>query len=396
MTDSQIGLLRQLLSSRTNQRVERAILTLLQRASTEELNLMLADPKLTDRLVGSLNDRWFGDDCLSELFDLLGTTRRAELDLPARAAVIHALQTGHTGARDELIIRDLFLDVGGADLTVLKNLIDATPNHHDLEELVFGDIDAVPVRQAILDHIAEQAATITDLEAKVLSDIDDTTICSLHDRRFPKGIIYPGVLALWAALDQGPHDMPRSLGDLTFITARPGDLLGWIENSTRRRLQAQGVGVSSMLTGSLIHLLSRAGMADKKIQNITNYHQLFPEYRLVFIGDSGQGDVLVAQRLLSEFDKVVDAVLIHDVVDTDESARAKYADEGVFFFDTYVGAALRVHELGLIADEGLAAVAAATQTGFDAIEWSDETQERRARELLARDLQRVRPTTETR
>lgn len=386
MSGPAIGLLRQLLARRTDATTERAVLDLLAGADTEQFNEMLTDRELTDRLFDSVNDRWFGPDNFTELIELVAQTRRVELNLAARAAVIHALQTGHTDLRDELVVRDLICDLPGAELTMLKNLIDASQDHNDLEELVFSDIDDTTIRAEILAHIAAEAAHVTDPEAKVLSDIDDTVICSLHDRRFPKGIIYPGVLALWEVLDQGPNASPRSVGDLTFLTARPADLLGWVEDHTRRRLRASGVGTSSMLTGSLIHLLSHSGMADKKIQNLTHYHQLFPEYRLVFIGDSGQGDVLVGQRMLREFTGAVDAVLIHDVVDTAAAKRADYAAEGVLFFDTYVGAAIAVHQLGLINDDALFAVAEATRTEFDAVNWADDDQEARTRGLLAKDL----------
>lgn len=196
MTTPAICLLRELLSGRPNAQTQRVIVDLLVRADAEQLSEMLADPKLTDRLVGVMSAARFGPSHFDELIELLGVRRRAELDQPARAALIHALQTGRTSRRDELIVRDLFTDVMGADLTVLKNLIDATPNHHDLEELIYRDIDSNEIRQQMLAHIAVQATAVTDLEAKVLSDIDDTTICSLHDRRFPKGVVYPGVVAL--------------------------------------------------------------------------------------------------------------------------------------------------------------------------------------------------------
>lgn len=391
MTGPAIELLRQLLTGRTSEKDGRAILDLLDGAETDQLNAMLADPRLTDRLVDQLDGRWFGEDHRGELLVLLGRTRRAELDLPARAALIHALQTGRNSLRDELVVRDLFTEVRGADLTTLKNLVDATPNHNDLEELIFHDIDSPEVRGEILSHIAAQAEQATGLEApgmeaKVLSDIDDTTLCTLHDKRFPKGVVYPGVLALWEALDRGPNATPRSLGDLTFITARPADFLGWVEDRTRSRLRGAGVSVSSMLTGSLTHLLSHTGMAGKKIENITHYHRLFPEYRLIFIGDSGQGDALVGRRLRTEFPGVVDAVFIHDVVDTDDATRADNAREGVIFFDTYVGAAIAAHQLGLISDAGLLAVAEATRKGFDEIRWRNPIQEAGTRWLLQRDL----------
>ncbi len=41
-------------------------------------------------------------------------------------------------------------------------------------------------------------------------------------------------------------------------------------------------------------------MAARKIANIAHYRQLFPEYRLVFIGDSGQGDVRRSANSLRE------------------------------------------------------------------------------------------------
>ena len=58
-------------------------------------------------------------------------------------------------------------------------------------------------------------------------------------------------------------------------------------------------------------------MADKKLSNIGMYTQLFPEYQFVWLGDSGQGDVLVAKALIAEFTAKgmqPPLVFIHDVV----------------------------------------------------------------------------------
>ncbi len=389
MTGPAIMLLRQLLATRTSVATQRTIIDLLARADTVQLNEMLADPVLTDRLLATVGDRWLGPDHHSELVELLVIRRRDELDLPARAALIHALQTGRTGPRDERLICELLCSAQGNELTMLKCLIDATPNHNDLEELVYRDIDDHRLRQRILDHIAEQAARVSGTEAKVLSDIDDTTICSLHDKRFPKGIVYPGAMALWQALDEGPAGQPRTTGDLTFVTARPADLFGWVEDHTRRRLRDSGVKSSSMLTGSLIHLLSHSLMANKKIEAIAHYHELYPEYRLIFIGDSGQGDVLVGQRLRAEYSGMVDAVLIHDVVTTPEEQRIAHQANAISYFDTYPGAALTVFGLGLISLTGLQLVVAATRLGFAEVTWEDPGQQARAEALLQRDLARI-------
>lgn len=44
-------------------------------------------------------------------------------------------------------------------------------------------------------------------------------------------------------------------------------------------------------------------MATKKLDNFMAYHALFPEYRVVWLGDSGQGDMLVGKGMLRQHDK---------------------------------------------------------------------------------------------
>jgi hypothetical protein len=38
-------------------------------------------------------------------------------------------------------------------------------------------------------------------------------------------------------------------------------------------------------------------LAGKKFDNFAAYHALFPEYRVVFIGDSGQGDIMAGLQV---------------------------------------------------------------------------------------------------
>lgn len=64
-------------------------------------------------------------------------------------------------------------------------------------------------------------------------------------------------------------------------------------------------------------LLSNGSMAEKKIDNLRKYMQLFPEYGVVWIGDSGQGDVVVAHQLVEDARAKhlpPPACFIHDVV----------------------------------------------------------------------------------
>ncbi len=41
-------------------------------------------------------------------------------------------------------------------------------------------------------------------------------------------------------------------------------------------------------------------MAQKKFSNMDEYSQLYPEYRFVFVGDNGQGDVRAAELMMRD------------------------------------------------------------------------------------------------
>lgn len=257
---------------------------------------------------------------------------------------------------------------------------------HDLEGLVFNDVDDDGVRGVILAHIAAEAASVNPDKAKVLSDIDDTVLCALHDRRFPKGIVYPGVLALFDALDHGPHAEPFSTGDLTFVTARPGDAFGLMENHTRDALRKAGISTGThVMTGALVNLVTRDLMASKKVANIRDYRALFPEYRIMFMGDSGQGDMIVAEALRKEYDDVLDLAMIHDVVGVPEEEKQRLADLGVVLVETWIGGATLAYDAGLISVEGLARVGTEAIRALDEVPWQSPEQERATRALFERD-----------
>ncbi len=379
------SLLADLLAGVTTRADEERILGLLAAATPDELEALLLGVD-TAELFRAVDDHPFGPALRTELIRLLTVTRLGDLSVEARAAVAFGLQAGVTDARDEDGLRNLILGTNGVALTRLKNAINARHDTRDLEGLVYSDVDDRGTRAAILDHIATQASGLDVGKAKVLSDIDDTVFARLHDDRYPKGTLYPGVLAVFEALDDGPDDDPFSTGDLTFVTARPMDALGLIENSTRRALRRAGIAQSAVLSGSFLNLATHDAMAAKKVENIHHSRLLFPEYRLLFLGDSGQGDVLVGEKLLERFADVLDLVLIHDVVATPASVRAEHAGRGIFFHDTYVGAATLLRRRGLISDAGLRRVLTEAQAGLDAVRWDSAGQEAATRALFARDI----------
>ncbi|WP_432559237.1 hypothetical protein [Granulicoccus sp. GXG6511] len=380
MTD--FGVLAALLAGRPDPVEGEAVLDLLRSADSEDLNRFLREVSGPALFAG------VDPGTRTELSELLGRRRRDELAPDTLARVVHGLQSQRRTTLRDAVLVEILLSRSGTELTRLKNFINTAEDHQDLEDLVYVDLHEHD-RDRVLAHIAAEAQGRVVKDPKVLSDIDDTVFCKLHDRRWPRGMIYPGVLALFEALDIGSDDDPFDMGDLTFVTARPADAWGLVENWSRTALRNAGVSRLSVLSGTLRALVSKEAMATRKMENISHYRRLFPEYELVFLGDSGQGDVIVADRLVGVEGAAVRLVLIHDVVGTPQSVRAAHAARGIHFHDTYVGAAVTAFEHGLISRAGLLEVAREAVGGFERTRWDSVAQRDRMRELFEQDLTRV-------
>ncbi|WP_437577122.1 phosphatase domain-containing protein [Sorangium sp. So ce887] len=385
---SKLDEIRQRMAAHTDREDERRILEILAGATAVELDqlLLLLDLRA---LLGDVDDRLIGPDNRTALLDLLTAERLGDLGIPARAALASALQRGRTGRRDEQALRRLWLGTRGADVTRLKNAVDGRGGYRDLHQLFYHDIDDDALREELLAHLAREAAAVTTRDMKILSDIDDTFYANWKDARYPKKTVYPGVLQFYAELDRGPGPEPARLGDLTFVTARPGDRLGLVEDATLRALAERGQLAATVLAGSFTRLIGNRTIAEKKLENFLEYRRLYPEYGFVFVGDSGQGDVHFGQRMLELAPESVHAIFIHDVVATPERARQELAVSGVHLFDTYIGAATTAIERGLLGLEGAARVAEAALAAFAAIPFpSHEGRAPRRLELL-RDAARL-------
>jgi hypothetical protein len=359
-----------LLGGRTSRHDEAAILAILHAATGSELSTLLCAIDLR-RLVGDVDDRRLGPKNRTALLSLFGEDRLDELDVPARAALISALQAGRTDDLDERSIVKIVLGTRGAELTELKNALDAGADHRDLQQLVYSDIDDDDRRARVLAHIASEGAPEGTRSVKLLSDIDDTFYCNWVDQRYPKKTVYPGVRQLYLEIDRGPDQHSDRLGDVAFVTARPKDRPGVIERLTHRTLRAGGAHDPTILSGSFKNLIGNASIADKKLQNFVEYAALFPEYDFVFVGDSGQGDAMFGQRMRETRPERVRAVLIHDVVATSAAQRDRWAAVGVELFDTYIGAAVLSLERRLVHPDGCRRVVDAAMRDLEAIEFDD-------------------------
>jgi hypothetical protein len=113
----------------------------------------------------------------------------------------------------------------------------------------------------------------------------------------------------------------------------------------------------------------------QKFDNFVEYVQLYPEYSCVFVGDNGQGDVIAAEKMMEHYDPHVDAVFIHCVQpvertpgfredDSPQTALARWERSRIFFFNTYVGAALIAIQRGLMHVNALSRVADKAKLGL--------------------------------
>ncbi|WP_298746656.1 phosphatase domain-containing protein [uncultured Serinicoccus sp.] len=300
------------------------------------------------------------------------------------ARLIGPLHRGRVTREDQEAIVDTLTTLEGAAFHDLKYRLNATGDHHDLEHLVFDHLDD-DLQDVVLEHIAAQATQHPSSDLRVLCDIDDTVRSAIHDDRFPRGTVYPGVVTLLTELDRGATADPGRVGDLTFVTARPGGPLGLVEQYTRDDLSELGMPTHTVLGGSLLNLHTKNAIAERKLQNMERDHLLFPESRMVFIGDSGQADGDVGAEMAARPHDHVVGTLLHDVTGLDAAARAAWADQRVHVFDTYVGAAAHAVRLGLLSPEQGRTVAGAVQTELGALQL-EEGQADRVAALLEADL----------
>lgn len=289
----------------------------------------------------------FRADERRELVHLLCEERVDELSPAMRARVVHALRRLSPNPVISTGIRETLVSLTGAEFRDMKYLLNATGDRHDLEHVVFERLTEAD-RQAVLAHIAAEAEDAPSHDLRILCDIDDTVRAMLHDNRYPRGKVYPGVIELLVALDAGRAAEPSRPGDLTFVTARPEGPKGLIEQYTRNGLSGLGLPPHSVLGGSFLNLFTKASIKERKLQNFDRERALFPECRFMFLGDSGQADAQVGAEMLRRGPDFVVAVLIHEVVPVTGDAREELESAGIRFHSTYDDAARIAHRLGLI------------------------------------------------
>ena len=321
-----------------------------------------------------------------------------------------------TGRRDEQRMECLILSIDSNTLSRFKFDLEYDGDYKDLVEYVFHDIDNEDRQRNILAHFRTAPR---ESRVKVLTDVDDTMLANLVDRRYAKGTLYPGVVAFYDALKQEPFATTQV--PITTLSARPDPLIGIAEEASLRSIRnltanrLSPSGQSGQLESSVIgtvETLTRASnksylkrlsdrvpfkkedeIGEVKFANCQQFCAVFPEYQYVFVGDSGQADALTAQLLtnglMAEGTSRPLTTFIHDLRESSDDLRAvspafrrlstddlvgdpPAARRGVIVFRNYIHAATiaylqRDTLINLIDANELAAITSAALADFERV-----------------------------
>ncbi|TDH66237.1 hypothetical protein CCR75_002296 [Bremia lactucae] len=367
------------------------------------------------------------------ILDLLCTTRLAELSVMSRAVLLDALMVMKISAHPmaEKWVRNIILRTQGDDLSNLKTYTDAKGDFHSMHKLVFNDVRDSVVRADILGHIHREASVqIAHMRLgtkrgrnrkhqawrKVLSDVDDTLYSSGGrypaglDTRYPRHTLYPGVLPFYRELDMGtvgPDEWEDNrVGNLVFLSARPHVYKDVSEKKSYAKFAAlhEMMGMHTLPTLLAGNLTSGRAfmwqgdlepMAQKKFENFGEFYQLYPEFKHVFVGDNGQGDVRAAELIVERFGSdALEAAFFQRVQPMEKMFNyhsredlTRWRKMNILFFDTYVGAAVEAFGMKMIRLSGLKKICDDAGHSFANIKsWLTSQSRERARLQLNCDL----------
>lgn len=375
---------------------EKEALKIFRELSIPALHYVLWELHRDGKLHDLINDFESGILCWTNkraLVNLLTKERLPELTIPVRAALVYAMQKGVTGSVMEEGIANIFTGTGGENLTRLKGIVDGR-SPQDMVELVDHDVDSGRLRKRIIAHIQRQAAEVRPDIRLIVSDIDDTVIRNWKDERYPSKAVYPGVRAFYRAVGRLDANDWERRGPV-FDSARPGEPTGAVESWTAETLRGIGFHSPTILSGDLLHLIG-ASIATGKFNNYVRYDRLFPEFCKILIGDNGQYDVDFERQVLTAYAETAIAGFIHDIGEISVERPNAYDWEEltppagprrIFYFDTYIGAALAAFEMGtpLISLDDLHRVAREALAEFEDIKFDSKDRVQTVWNLLRRD-----------
>jgi len=245
-----------------------------------------------------------------------------------------------------------------------KYLLRATPDSIgcDLRELVFLQMNEQE-RKVLLTNIEYISNTFLKTHKKInhiLTDLDDTlyptkslTETSGRDSSWKNREPYPGITKFYqlfystlqkeaqytTVLTGSPLFLKTTLLDDPKITKILGPNYGFIQGSEHKRDAIQML-LSGMSERPFYYFApSSIRVGQEKFNRYKQYSKLFPEYRLIFIGDNGQGDLIAGKKMLQEQSDCI--ICIHNIIYNNRFLFSQadinnHKTDRLYFFNNYL------------------------------------------------------------
>ncbi|CBJ27834.1 conserved unknown protein [Ectocarpus siliculosus] len=257
-------------------------------------------------------------------------------------------------------------------------------------------------------------ASITPKRVRVVTDIDDTVKSSGNkrlfgvplggiDAQYRRGVFYPGVFQF--SLELSRYRVPSWQEPLSVavLTARAREFLFALEIGDTHEItrefrqcgERNGIkkwGRGPVLYGSVKEWVCPSRKSERKARNFGflleddekggRGRPSGAEGGYIFIGDTGEGDPRAGEIMSAEHPDRMRAVFLHVVSDGPQQGKVPVPMDRVVnavpvvYFRTYVGAAVKAVELGLMDKKGLenvitAAKEAMTKVPRQSSKWED-------------------------
>lgn len=163
----------------------------------------------------------------------------------------------------------------------------------------------------------------------VISDVDDTILVSKSTDLWQKGKLtflqnaktrmpFEGVAAFYQAL-QGGNDGQR-FNPIFYVSSSPWNLYDLLEHFCEVNDIPKGPFLLRDL-GVTKDKFIKSGHMSHKVEKVERIFKMYPELPFILIGDSGQKDAEIYQKVVSDYPDKVLAIYIRDVSPNDTTER---------------------------------------------------------------------------
>ena len=218
---------------------------------------------------------------------------------------------------------------------------------------------------------------------RVITDIDDTVKSSGGvrlfgialggiDTQYERGHFYPGAIQFAFELSRHKNAIPSKLSVLTArarelkfaLALKPNGKLCKAYSNVGAKNGFDDWGIGTVYYGSVKEWIFQER---KGLRKFRNFEKLLkedsnPNHKYIFVGDTGEKDEDAGERIVAKYAGKIKAIFLHSVSDTEDRSTLRHPRDRflngipIFYFRTYVSAAVKAYQHNLMSAEGLSRV----------------------------------------